>query len=423
MRLPASGAVSTPTCIATARNEPVESRSVARSREYTRLGRIACRLLFAATLFCSGLQAGTLAAQPVLREPEVTYLIRTAEPGVKDPGGWAEDILKSLAALRLDGSVENVCAVIAVVDQESGFAENPVVPNLGATAEQAAREKIARNPMFRAVFLLFPQLEQELMERIRASRTERDLDLAYRRAVDSILRLGRIDFLIAVDEIGSTVADVFEYFNDVSTIGSMQVSVRSALAAERQFRGGDLTLEQVYTVRDFLYTRSGGLYAGIRQLLGYRTGYSRKIHRFADYNAGRYSSRNAAFQKIVAVLSGEKLALDGDLLIYRKSGSVSGRRSATENAIRQIASGFALPISEREIRADLLLEKKYAFVETTTFNAIRELYRDRTEADPPFAVIPDIQLRGVKISRPLTTEWYARRLDHKYRECLSRSRG
>ena len=79
-----------------------------------------------------------------------------------------------------------------------------------------------------------------------------------------------------------------------------------------------MSLDDDYAVRDELYTRHGGMYYGVLQLLGYETGYDRKIYRFADFNAGRYSSRNAAFQKQIAVLSGQPLASDGDLLLYDK---------------------------------------------------------------------------------------------------------
>ena len=72
----------------------------------------------------------------------------------------------------------------------------------------------------------------------------------------------------------------------------------------------------IWKLRDELYTRQGGVNYGTRMLLGYRAGYASRLHVFADYNAGRYASRNAAFQHMVAKLSGAELALDGDLLLY-----------------------------------------------------------------------------------------------------------
>ena len=48
----------------------------------------------------------------------------------------------------------------------------------------------------------------------------------------------------------------------------------------------------------------------------YPADYEKPIYRFADYNSGMYSSRNAAFQSMLNSLTDAELSLDGDLLLY-----------------------------------------------------------------------------------------------------------
>jgi hypothetical protein len=77
---------------------------------------------------------------------------------------------------------------------------------------------------------------------------------------------------------------------------------------------------------------------------------------------------------------------------------------------------LGLGLDEREIRRDLEREKVREFEETDLYRKVFELADERGPA--PRAVVPDIRLQSVKISRKLTTDWYARRVDDRYRRCL-----
>lgn len=353
--------------------------------------------------------------------PQTRRLISLAQPELEDPRGWAADILWSLQFSGLPRTPENVCAMVATVDQESNFKANPPVEGLGRRSLKALEAKLDGNDLkslvLRSLFAVDPSIKKNLFERLRRARTERDIDVAYRKLVGEILT---VESIIHLDSnYGLGAAEFIESQNEITTIGSMQVSVASALEFERRYLQRPLYFEDIYRVRDFLYTRRGGLLAGTRQLLGYKSGYTRKLHRFADYNAGRYSSRNAAFQSAVSKIDGSSLTLDGDLLIYR-GPAISARTSQTERAIVRVDQRLALGLGAKRIRDDLSQEKQYRFIETATFKKITGTYRLRYGTEPPFARVPQIDLESVKLDRPLTTEWFARRVEHRYRRCLGR---
>ena len=62
-------------------------------------------------------------------------LIERSIPGtVRDRAGWAGDIDAAFTKLALQPDRENVCAVVAVTEQESNFRVDPVIPNREAVA-------------------------------------------------------------------------------------------------------------------------------------------------------------------------------------------------------------------------------------------------------------------------------------------------
>jgi hypothetical protein len=343
---------------------------------------------------------------------EVARLILNAEPGLNDARGWADDLLSGLSENELPQTRENVCAAIAIVDQESSFKANPPVPGLGKLAEKSITQKLGGYPIIGGEILRAletnPKPQASFMDRIRAAKTERDLDLVYRDMVAAAAEKAKLGVVLKIGLLNGLI----EERNDISTVGSMQVAVAFAIAEERKGRWTDLSLKEIYELRDTLYTRKGGLQYGMRQLLGYETGYAKKIYRFADYNAGRYSSRNAAFQEAVATVTGANLALDGDLLVYDKSRPRK-TPGQTEKALR------VLPLKPEQIRADLLKEKSKDFDRTETFRLVREAYRAKTGKDAPFARVPEILLSSVKIKRRMTTGDFAASVDKRYRRCMA----
>lgn len=313
--------------------------------------------------------------------------------------GWAADIHAALATLELPSTVQNLCAVMAVIEQESGYRADPAVPGLPAIAwkeiERRADEAHVPMLMVRAALALDSPDGRSYAERLNAVKTERQLSEVFE------------DFIGMVPLGKRFLADN----NPVRTGGPMQVSIAFAQAhAEKQ----RYPYEVKDSIRREVFTRRGGIYFGAAHLLAYEAPYDEHIHRFADFNAGRYASRNAGFQNALSVATGLPLALDGDLVA--RSGSE--RLGETGRAALTLAN--RLRLSEGEVRHDLDKGDEAGFEKTELYERVFAYAEELDRRKLPRAVMPRIDLKSPKFTRKLTTQWFATRVNERHGRCVDR---
>jgi hypothetical protein len=359
------------------------------------IGRAVITACFAVLAACAN--QGAVREQPV--DPDVVRaeIAKRLPPGTKHRDGWAIDIFAAFETLSIQPTAENVCGVIAVTEQESTFQVNPPVPGLPAIARReidarAERFNIPKMVVNAALSLQSPT-GTSYRARLEKVKTEQELSIIF------------ADFSAMVP-MGERL---FGNFNPVRTGGPMQVSIAFA---EQHAEDKRYPYPLPGSIRDEVFTRRGGMYFGIAHLLDYPATYPDMLFRFADFNAGHYASRNAAFQSAVARLSGTALVLDGDLLIANANGP-----SKTELAARNIAK---LDMSDAAIRSDLELGKEQQFEDTRLYKRVFALADRVAHRAVPRELVPNIRLQSPKITRKLTTEWFAKRVDVRYEKCLKR---
>jgi hypothetical protein len=338
------------------------------------------------------------------RDEALRRITRLIPSYAKDRAGWAGDLHSAFSALDVPHATPTYCAAIAIIEQEASFQADPAVPGLPRIvrrelAERAERYRIPGQIYAAALRTASPD-GRSYDQRITALRTEGQLNALFEDIIGE-LPFGR---------------QLFAGYNPVRTGGPMQVSIAFA---EQQVRQRDYPYPIERKVRDEVFTRHGGVYFGSAILLDYPAPYDQIVYRFADFNAGRYSSRNAAFQAALGRATGQALALDGDLLRY-DDGQLSPVASSVEQALLAIAS--QLNMSRPQIRRDLLLEKSAAFGNSPLFARVFALAEAAAGKPLPRQAMPRIDLKSPKISRKLTTEWFAKRVDKRYRSCLTRAR-
>ncbi|MCG8710417.1 DUF1615 domain-containing protein [Brenneria sp. 4F2] len=335
---------------------------------------------------------------PEARPADVrAQLLKLLPANVSDRQGWATDIAAAFSAQGLEPSNENLCSVLAVTEQESTFNADPQVPGLSKIAWQEIERRAEKVhvPAFlvRTALLIKSPDGKSYSERLDKVRSEKALSAIFDDFIDMV-PMGQ---------------KLFGRLNPVHTGGPMQVSIAFA---EANAKGYPYAVDG--TVRREVFSRRGGMYFGIMHLLGYPADYSRAIYRFADFNAGWYASRNAAFQQAVSRLSGITLALDGDLIDY-----ATDKPSATELAVRSLAK--RLDMSDSAIRRALAQGDTPAFDKSGLYERVYALADRAAGGKAPREVLPGIQLESPKITRKLTTAWFAKRVDERRQRCLTRA--
>lgn len=372
---------------------PAETGTIQRM---TPIHRTAAALLLAALTVLMGCSRPPPPPTPAEVRAQLLRLLPMTLPDRKD---WAADIQSAFAALEIRPVAPNLCAALAVIEQETGYNPDPVVPGLAKIARAEIERRAERLGLPRFVVtaaLAFDSPNgRPYAERLATVRTEQDLNRLFEEFIESVPMGRRL--------LGGA--------NPVRTGGPMQVSIGFA---EQHVKARPYPYALTRSIRDEVFTRRGGVYFGIAHLLGYRASYPHLRYRFADFNAGFYASRNAAFQQALSVATGIALDLDGDLIHYRDNDTIG----ATEHAARTLAP--ALAMSEAQIRRALRQGRSLRFEETALYEKVFALAEREAGRPLPRAVMPRIRLESPKITRKLTTEWFATRVEKRYRQCMAR---
>jgi hypothetical protein len=341
--------------------------------------------------------------QPPPRSPAQVraQIVRLMPAGVTDRDGWATDIQVAFSVQGIEPDAANLCAVLAVAEQESGFKVDPVVPGLAKIARREIDRRAAAKhvPGFlvdAALWLKSPD-GRRYGKRLAAARTEKQLS-------------GIFQDFIGMVPLGKRL---FGDFNPVHTGGPMQVSIAFAEAHAQ-----DYPYPVQGSIRDEVFSRRGGMYFGIAHLLGYPADYPKSLYRFADFNAGWYASRNAAFQHAVSAASGIPLALDGDLL--PPDAGFGDRPGATELAVRSLSA--QLGMGDSAIHRALEQGERQDFADSRLYVRVYALAEAAEHRPLPRAQLPGITLKSPKITRKLTTAWFAGRVDKRWQRCMARAK-
>jgi hypothetical protein len=117
-------------------------------------------------------------------------------------------------------------------------------------------------------------------------------------------------------------------------------------------------------------------------------------------------------------VSGIPLELDGDLLRY-DHGQPVREPGSTEIATRVLAR--RVDMGSDDIRRDLERGRGPGLEQTRLYARVFALADQSGGKPAPRAMLPQIPLSSPKITRNLTTDWFAQRVESRYQACLQRA--
>jgi hypothetical protein len=330
------------------------------------------------------------------RRGQAVLLGRRNRPDVEQ---WMLALNRVIHQIKADcGDDHFLLLAITTIQMESNVRVDPAVANPNLEELYANRLKRFRTEhLLEAQLLNLSGLDEAVRRKLRADtrrhkvRTEADLD----RYVETdfrpwLLKVLKSDYLLPEGLASSIVARALP--DPVQTIGPMQVDFNKAFRNARK-RGEPV--ESPRAMKRLLLdpgtALERGLLEGVDMLWNsyrfYRSVLPPEeavLYTAADYNAGEFSSRNSAFQERLAALTGRKLSLDGDLLLY-KNGMPDTARSQTEEAVAVLLQA---QLSPSAVRRDLLYEKESGFLDTATAKQVCALYESRFKKDCRPARLP-----------------------------------
>src|SRR4051812_12941844 len=185
------------------------------------------------------------------REPPIDPDVARAQIGERIPAtvanreGWAIDMFAAFESLEVRPTARNICAVVAVIQQESGFQVDPEVPGLPAMARREIDERAGRYHIPNALVALALNVRSprglSYAERLRLARTERALSDMFEDFIGTVPLGGQL----------------FTNLNPVRTGGPMQVGIAFA---ESHVKTRPYPYSLTDGVRREVFTRRGGLY-------------------------------------------------------------------------------------------------------------------------------------------------------------------